>query len=94
MHPQKNKIRQNKLNNLIINLKIRTQFGVLIDVFWGRQVWEKIQFSLSLSQHTHKHTHTHTVGERENVKFLTIVVRKCVDIFFYDNKDGASVNAN
>ena len=51
--------------------------------------------SLSLSQHTHTythtqtytqththtHTHTHRVGGRENVKFLTIVVRKCVDFF-------------
>ena len=47
-------------------------------------------FSLSLSLSIH----THTVGERENVKFLTIVVRKCVEIFFYENKDGGSVNAN
>ena len=47
-----------------------------------------LSLSLSLSQHTH------TVGERENVKFLTIVVRKCVEIFFYENKDDGSVNAN
>ena len=46
--------------------------------------------SLSLSLNTH----THTVGERENFKFLTIVVRKCVEIFFYENKDDGSVNAN
>ena len=45
---------------------------------------------LSLNTHTHTHTnarahthtHTHTVGERKNVKFLIVVVRKCVEIFF------------
>ena len=52
-----------------------------------------LSLSLSLNTHTHTHTHTHTVGERENVKFLTIV-RKCVEIFFYENKDDGSVNAN
>ena len=53
-----------------------------------------LSLSLSLSQHTH--THTHTVGERKNVKFLTVVVRKCIEIFFFfcENKDGGSVNAN
>ena len=89
--PTKSKTRQNKLNHPIISLKIRTlDSGVLTDVCWGRQVWERIQFSLSLSLSTH--THTHTVGERENVKLLTIVVRKCVEIFLYENKDGGSVN--
>ena len=44
--------------------------------------------------HTHTHTHTHTVGERKNVKFLTVVVRKCGEIFFYENKHGGSLNAN
>ena len=48
----------------------------------------------SLSLNTHTHTHTHTVGEMENFKFLTIVVRKCVEIFFYENKDDGPVNAN
>ena len=48
----------------------------------GKDTVLPLSLSLSTLTHTHTHTHTHTVGERENVKFLTIVVRKCVEIFF------------
>ena len=36
---------------------------------------------LSLSLSVSTHTHTDTVGEMGNVKFLTIVVRKCVEFW-------------
>ena len=49
-----------------------------------------LSLSLSLSQHTHTHTHSGEKGEC----VLTIVVRNCVEIFFYENKDGGSVNAS
>ena len=41
-----------------------------------------LSHSLSLSLTLSLSTHIHTVLERENFKFLTIVVRKCVEICF------------
>ena len=78
------KTRQNKLHSPVMNLKIWTKAvwsadrSILGYAGLGKDAVLSVCLPVSLS------THAQTLEERENVKFLTIV-RKCVEIFFYEN---------